>query len=67
MTAILPGIVDEAQRLLDAASAEGATLALLGGVAVRLRAADVPPALDREYKDIDFAAPRVQARPRPSF
>lgn len=58
MSAILPGIVEEAERLLDAASGNGTTLALLGGVAVRLKASDVPPSLDREYKDIDFAAPK---------
>jgi hypothetical protein len=58
MTATLPGVVDEAERLLAVASAEGTTLALLGGVAVRLRARDIPPSLDREYKDIDFAVPK---------
>jgi Uncharacterised nucleotidyltransferase len=58
MTATLPGIVDEAERLLGAASGAGTTLALLGGVAVRLNAGEIPPALDREYKDIDFAVPK---------
>jgi hypothetical protein len=58
MTAILPGVVDEAERLLAQAARDGATLALLGGVAVRLHAPEVPPALDREYKDIDFAVPK---------
>jgi hypothetical protein len=33
-------------------------LRLLGGVAVRLRASDLPPALEREYKDLDFATTR---------
>lgn len=55
MTAILPGIVEEAERLLDVAHRSGTTLALLGGVAVRLHAADVPPSLQREYHDLDFA------------
>ncbi len=58
MTAILPSVVDEAERLLDQAHRDGATLALLGGVAVRLHAPEVPPSLDREYKDIDFAVPK---------
>jgi hypothetical protein len=58
MTAILPSVVDEAERLLDQARRDGATLALLGGVAVRLHATEVPPTLDREYKDIDFAVPK---------
>jgi hypothetical protein len=58
MTAILPGVVDEAERLLDQARNDGTTLALLGGVAVRLHATEVPASLDREYKDIDFAVPK---------
>jgi hypothetical protein len=58
MTAILPSVVDEAERLLDQAQRNGTTLALLGGVAVRLHANEVPPTLDREYKDIDFAVPK---------
>jgi hypothetical protein len=58
MSAILPGVVDEAERLLDQADRDGATLALLGGVAVRLHAPEIPPALDRDYKDIDFAVPK---------
>jgi hypothetical protein len=57
-TAILPSVVEEAERLLDQAAGQGTTLALLGGVAVRLRAPEVPAALDREYKDIDFAVPK---------
>ena len=58
MTAILPSVVDEAERLLDQAGRDGTTLALLGGVAVRLHATQVPASLDREYKDIDFAVPK---------
>jgi hypothetical protein len=58
MTVILPSIVDESRRLLGVARDSGTTLALLGGVAVRLHAPDVPPALDRDYKDLDFAVPK---------
>ncbi len=58
MTAILPSVVDEAERLLDQAGRDGTTLALLGGIAVRLHATEVPASLDREYKDIDFAVPK---------
>jgi hypothetical protein len=58
MTAILPDIVDEGQRLSELARSKGITLALLGGVAVRLHAPDVPAALDRDYKDLDFAVPK---------
>jgi putative nucleotidyltransferase-like protein len=62
MTAILPSIVDEGERLINLAHGQGVTLALLGGVAVRLLARDIPPALDREYKDLDFAVPKGRGR-----
>jgi hypothetical protein len=62
MSSILPGIVDEARRLLDVAASERATISLLGGVAIRLRADDVPAALDREYKDLDFVVPKGRGR-----
>jgi hypothetical protein len=55
VSAILEDIVSEGERLLALASDRGVPLRLLGGVAVRLKAPDVPPALAREYKDIDFA------------
>jgi Uncharacterised nucleotidyltransferase len=58
MTSILEDIVAEGERLLDMARQEGVPLNLLGGVAVRLHASEVPPALDREYKDLDFAVPK---------
>ncbi len=58
MSAILPDIVEEGERLLALARERDATFALLGGVAVRLHASEIPPALDREYKDLDFAVPK---------
>jgi hypothetical protein len=58
MTAIQASPVEEAERLLTAAQSTGATMALLGGVAVRLRASEVPEQLDREYQDLDFAVPK---------
>src|SRR5438270_13857878 len=59
MTAtILPDVVAEAERLLEAAERHGAALAPRGGVAVRLHAPEVPAVLDRQYKDIDFAVPK---------
>jgi hypothetical protein len=63
VTAIRTDIVDEALRVLDAAERQGTTLALLGGIAVRLHASEIPPSLDREYKDIDFAVPKGTGRP----
>jgi Uncharacterised nucleotidyltransferase len=58
MTPILEDIVAEGERLLGLARQEGVPLNLLGGVAVRLRAPEVPPSLDRQYKDLDFAVPK---------
>jgi hypothetical protein len=55
VTEILEDIVAEGQRLLAMASADGVPLRLLGGVAVRLQAPEIPAALDRQYKDLDFA------------
>ena len=58
MTEILSDIVQEGARLLDVASRGQQAFSLLGGVAVRLRAPEVPAGLDREYKDLDFAVPK---------
>lgn len=58
VTAIREDIVAEGERLLGLASDDGVPLRLLGGVAVRLQAPSVPPALDRAYKDLDLAAPK---------
>jgi len=62
MTTMRPNIVEEGQRLLHRAREENRTMALLGGVAVRLRASDVPAPLEREYKDLDFAVPKGGGR-----
>ena len=58
MSAILPNLVEEGERLLALAHEQNASFALLGGVAVRLHAPEVPEVLDREYKDLDFAVPK---------
>jgi hypothetical protein len=63
MTNTLADIVAEGERLLDLADDEGVELRLLGGVAVRLRSPTVPAALDREYKDLDFAIRKKSAGP----
>jgi hypothetical protein len=61
MTAILEDIVAEGERVLQLASDKGVPMRLLGGVAVRLHAPDLPPALDRTYKDLDFAVTKKGA------
>src|SRR3954454_14538979 len=55
---ILADIVEEGRRVLAAASRENVPLRLLGGVAVCLRSAGLPPALQREYQDLDFVTTR---------
>ncbi|HEY7621673.1 MAG TPA: hypothetical protein VH834_17975 [Solirubrobacteraceae bacterium] len=63
MTAILEDIVAEGGRLLALADDSDVDLRLLGGVAVRLHAPDVPAALDRQYKDLDIAIPKKASGP----
>jgi hypothetical protein len=55
-------MLDEGRSLVDAARAEGLTLRLLGGLAVRehCRAAEL---CERDYSDLDMVARARQARP----
>jgi hypothetical protein len=55
MSDILEDIVSEGERLLAIADQQGVPMRLLGGIAVRLKAPEIPPSLERQYKDIDFA------------
>ncbi|MDX6438207.1 MAG: hypothetical protein QOF45_790 [Gaiellaceae bacterium] len=51
----LPDVVSEARRVLALAEGRSVALRLLGGVAVRLRAAEAfPETLSRSYGDLDF-------------
>jgi hypothetical protein len=50
-----PDVVTEGRRVLAAARDAGLIIRLLGGVAVNVRSRGLPPALTREYKDLDFA------------
>ena len=55
MNAPEPDIVEEGTRLLRLAESEGVPLRLLGGVAIRLHAAEgLPAAFERSYNDLDF-------------
>jgi hypothetical protein len=62
MSGILADVVAEGERLLGLASDEGVPMRLLGGVAVRLKAPELPTPLRREYKDIDFATTKKAAQ-----
>jgi hypothetical protein len=59
VSGIDPDVVSEGQRLLARASERGVPLRLLGGVAIKLRAAnELPPAFSRTYADLDFVTKR---------
>jgi hypothetical protein len=61
--AIHPDVVSEARLMLAEADRQGLPLRVLGGMAVRLRAADgLPEGLEREIRDIDLATLRGQGR-----
>ncbi len=55
MTAPLLDIVDEARRVIAVAAERSVPVRLIGGLAIRLKASEpIPPALVRDYKDIDL-------------
>jgi hypothetical protein len=65
---ILPGVVDEARRLLAAAEAEGLRLRLIGGVAVRLHVEGaLDPIFEREIRDIDVVTGKGDGRRAGAF
>ena len=51
---ILPDILDEMNRLVDAANANSILMRALGGLAVRVRSGDFQKFFAREYRDLDF-------------
>jgi hypothetical protein len=62
-SAILPGVLDEARRLLETAEAQSVRVRLIGGVAVNLRGGERHhPALERQYADIDLVTIKGKGR-----
>lgn len=51
---ILPDILDEMNRLLEAARANSVTLRAIGGLAIRVKCGDLQKFFTREYRDLDF-------------
>ena len=49
-----PDVLDETNRLIDAARAQDIFLRLIGGLAVRIHSKDYKKFFTREYPDIDF-------------
>jgi hypothetical protein len=58
----LADIVAEANRILEAAGADGVPIRLIGGLAIHLHTEDIPPSLQRSYDDIDIATPKGASR-----
>jgi hypothetical protein len=52
--ATLPDVLDETNRLIDAARAQDIFLRLIGGLAVRVQSKDYKIFFTRDYPDIDF-------------
>lgn len=51
---ILPDILDEMNRLVDAARERSILLRAIGGLAIRIKSEDLQKFFSREYRDLDF-------------
>ncbi len=61
-------VIEEALRITEEAERDGATLRLLGGVAIRLRAEDgLHSAFEREYADLDWIVPKGKSSEAQKF
>jgi hypothetical protein len=63
----LPDVLDETNRLIDAARAQNIFLRLIGGLAVRLHSGDYKKFFERKYPDIDFVSSSDDRRKLESF
>ena len=59
---ILPDILDEMHRLLDAAREKSLLMRAIGGLAVRVKSGDLQRFFSREYRDLDFVVPENERR-----
>lgn len=65
---ILPDILDEMNRLIEAARANSILLRAIGGLAVRVKSGDFQKFFSREYRDLDFVvADNERRRIEPFF
>lgn len=64
---ILPDILDEMHRLIDAARAKSILLRAIGGLAVRVRSGDFQKFFTREYRDLDFVIQETERKKIESF
>jgi hypothetical protein len=59
---ILPDILDEMNRLIEASRANSILMRAIGGLAVRVRSGDFRRFFDREYRDLDFVVAESERR-----
>jgi hypothetical protein len=59
---ILPDILDEMHRLLDAAREKTLLMRAIGGLAVRVKSGDMQRFFAREYRDLDFVVQEGERR-----
>ena len=64
---ILPDILDEMNRLLDAARSNSILLRAIGGLAVRVQSGDRQMFFQREYHDLDFVVADADRKKIESF
>lgn len=65
---ILPDILAEMRRLIDAAHANSLLMRAIGGLAIRVKSGDVQRFFQREYRDLDFVvAENERKRIEPFF
>ena len=64
---ILPDILDEMHRLLDAARANSILLRAIGGLAVRVKSGDLQKYFSREYHDLDFVVAEADRKKIEAF
>jgi hypothetical protein len=59
---ILPDILDEMHRLLDAAREKSLLMRAIGGLAIRIKSGDLQRFFTREYHDLDFVIAESERR-----
>ena len=64
---ILPDILDEMNRLLDASRANSLLMRAIGGLAIRVRSGNFQTFFQREYHDLDFVVQESERKKIESF
>jgi len=64
---ILPDILDEMNRLIDASRANSLLMRAIGGLAIRVRSGDFQKFFKRDYHDLDFVIQESERRKIETF